>query len=610
MVTFSAMLTNIVSTVMIYGYKEIPLWMTWTVTTVYYILTPLMGLVYFLYVMSVIYDRNPIKRWQVGIGLIPGMAYILMVLFNPAGKFLFDINPVQGYTRGNLVFLTYLIFYAYCLASMVVTMKSRKLIDPKIYRILSAFPVLAVLVIIVQQIFPDIILSGSAATCALLIIYLHLQNRQITMDYLTGVPNRRDLLNMLDLRIRRYPDQPFTLLVVSIRDFRQINNACGQQKGDEFLKAICRYLCSLVQEDKVYRFSGDEFAILFTEESDQKIQNYITEILLRMEQPWRVEPYHFQISIVMGVVRKQEVGDNLEHVIDSIEYAVRQAKLGKCGKICHCDKEMLEKLERRQQIIQILKDKMEDKSFEMFYQPIYSVDTGTFLYLESLMRINHSPIGPIYPSEFIPIAEETGMISQITYIILDKVCKFINRLLKEHIPICAVHVNFSAIQFIQPRLPERVMEIIRGNGTPPSAVKIEFTESTLAENPDSVTNFALEMQKHKIVIGLDDFGTGYSNFEMVINIPFDTVKLDKGLVWAAMKNEKSASGVKNIIHAFKELGLTVIAEGVETEDQRRMVIDCGIDQIQGFYYSKPLPEEDAKEFLREKNQISPANEAG
>lgn len=610
MVTFSAMLTNIVSTVMIYGYKEIPLWMTWTVTTVYYILTPLMGLVYFLYVMSVIYDRNPIKRWQVGIGLLPGMAYILLVLFNPAGKFLFDINPVQGYTRGNLVFLTYLIFYAYCLASMVVTMKSRKLIDPKIYRILSAFPVLAVLVIIVQQIFPDIILSGSAATCALLIIYLHLQNRQITMDYLTGVPNRRDLLNMLDLRIRRYPDQPFTLLVVSIRDFRQINNACGQQKGDEFLKAICRYLCSLVQEDKVYRFSGDEFAILFTEESDQKIQNYITEILLRMEQPWRVEPYHFQISIVMGVVRKQEVGDNLEHVIDSIEYAVRQAKLGKCGKICHCDKEMLEKLERRQQIIQILKDKMEDKSFEMFYQPIYSVDTGTFLYLESLMRINHSPIGPIYPSEFIPIAEETGMISQITYIILDKVCKFINRLLKEHISICAVHVNFSAIQFIQPRLPERVMEIIRGNGTPPSAVKIEFTESTLAENPDSVTNFALEMQKHKIVIGLDDFGTGYSNFEMVINIPFDTVKLDKGLVWAAMKNEKSASGVKNIIHAFKELGLTVIAEGVETEDQRRMVIDCGIDQIQGFYYSKPLPEEDAKEFLREKNQISPANEAG
>lgn len=109
--------------------------------------------------------------------------------------------------------------------------------------------------------YPNIILSGSAATCALLIIYLHLQNRQISLDYLTNVPNRQELLNMLDLLLRRYPDKDFTLLVVSIRDFRQINNVCGQHGGDAFLKQVCAFLCSAGPKENVYRYSGDEFAL-------------------------------------------------------------------------------------------------------------------------------------------------------------------------------------------------------------------------------------------------------------------------------------------------------------------------------------------------------------
>ena len=251
--------------------------------------------------------------------------------------------------------------------------------------------------------------------------------------------------------------------------------------------------------------------------------------------------------------------------------------------------------------MQILKEKLDDRSFEMYYQPIYSVESGTFNYAESLMRMNDTPIGPVYPSEFIPIAEETGMIIDITYAVLDKVCAFVNGLMEEHIPIEAVHVNFPAVQFTQPDLEEKVMEIIRRNGTPPSAIKIEFTESTLAEKPEAVIDFAAEMAKHGIEMGLDDFGTGYSNFAMVINIPFGTIKLDKSLVWAMIGNRNSALGVKNIVRTFKELGMTVVAEGVETEEQRRMVVDSQVDQIQGFYYARPMPEEEARAFLKRKS---------
>lgn len=159
-------------------------------------------------------------------------------------------------------------------------------------------------------------------------------------------------------------------------------------------------------------------------------------------------------------------------------------------------------------------------------------------------------------------------------------------------------MNFSAIQFSQPDLARKVLEIIQRNGTPMSAIKIEFTESTLAENPQVVTDFALEMRKHGIEMGLDDFGTGYSNIATVIRIPFGTIKLDKSLVWASIDNPTSAMTIKHLVHAFRDLGMTVIAEGVETESQRQLVEDIGVEQIQGYYYSKPLPADGMEEFLK------------
>lgn len=597
MVTFCAMLTNILSTFMIYHYLKIPLWMTWTVTLIYFILTPLMGLVYFLYVVSYIYAGSIVLKRLILFGSLPGVLYTLAVLANPFTGSVFDISRAGGYTRGPLISVTYIVFYAYCAASLVVSITGRKRVERQIYGILTTFPILAVVVIVIQQLFPDIILSGSAATCALLIIYLHLQNRQISLDYLTNVPNRQELLDMLGLMIQRYPERKFTLLVVSLRDFRQINNTCGQHNGDLVLKSVCRFLCG-VDAENVYRFSGDEFALLFSGQSQEQIKQCVEQISVRMKAPWEINDYRFVLSAVMGVIHHSDRKETLENIINSIEYAVYQAKSGKYGDVCYCDQEMFSKLERRRQIIQILKEKLDDQSFEMYYQPIYSVEQGTFLFGESLMRINSTPIGPVYPSEFIPIAEETGLIIEITYVILNKVCKFINRLLESGIRVGAIHVNFSAVQFSQNGLKERVLEIIRNNRTPASAVMIEFTESTLAENPQVVTEFAMEMKKHGICMGLDDFGTGYSNIASVISIPFHTIKLDKSLVDAAMVNRISALAVKNLVRTFKELGMGVIVEGVETEEQRKLMVEFGADQIQGYYYSRPLPEEEMVEFMK------------
>lgn len=602
-VTISAMLSNILSTVMIYHYTVVPLWMTWLVTSIYFILTPLMGLVYFLYVVSVVCAEGPRLRRLILCGSIPGLLYSLLVLVNFWSKSLFDVSLADGYVRGSLISVTYIVFYLYCLASIVVTICNHKRIGREIYRILAAFPILAVIVILVQQAYPDIILSGSAATCALLLIYLHLQNKQISLDYLTGVPNHQELLNMLGYLMKKSPEKPFTLIVVSLREFRHINAAQGQQGGDRLLKSVCQFLCKVGPRENIYRFGGDEFALLFPETNEQEIRGCMAAIRRRMEAPWEIGLYRCQLSVVLGIVSRSEVGETIENVISSIEYAVMQAKTGKCGWICYCDEAMREKLERRRNIIQILRDQLVSPTFEMYYQPICSVATGEFHYAESLMRIRDSAVGPIFPSEFIPIAEEAGLIADITYIILDKVCKFQHHLLEEGLCLNSIHVNFSAAQFSQPDLADRVLQIIHSNEIPPSAIKIEFTESTLAENPQVVTDFTLRLKREGIRMGLDDFGTGYSNIATVINTPFSTIKLDKSLVWASMESSVSALAVQNLVRTFKDLGQTVIAEGVETEEQKQLVTRFGVDQIQGFYYSKPLTGEDMEAFLRKNSGV-------
>lgn len=284
---------------------------------------------------------------------------------------------------------------------------------------------------------------------------------------------------------------------------------------------------------------------------------------------------------------------SVEGLINGIEYAVYKAKASNSDIPYYCGQEMLEELRRRDKIVEILKDKIKHNSLDVFYQPIMSTKTHKFVLAESLLRIVDSPIGPIFPDEFIPIAEETGMIIEMTYQVLDKVCKFINRLENLGIELEGIHVNFSALQFNQIDLIERMSEIIERNETPYSKIKVEITESVLSKNNHLVIEFAEEMHKRGVLLGLDDFGTGYSNIGSVMDTPLDTVKIDKSIVWASANGMRSEIMLKSMTQIFHQMDLKVVAEGVETEEQNRFSEECEIDLIQGYYFARPMPEEDA-----------------
>jgi len=599
--TFLAMTSNIISTICIQNTGVIPLYVNWTVTTIYFIATPLMGVTYFYYALSILYENQPYfpKRWL--LLLLPAAVYLLMVLTNPFTGWLFSLSLAARYTQGPLIITTYIVFYIYCLFTCVTVIALGKRVDPTIRNILACFPLIAALVVIIQQIFPEIILSGSAATCALLILYLYLQNKQISIDYLLGIPNHKEFLNSLQLHIKRHRDSSFTVLLISLRNFKQVNDTYGQQNGDEFLKTICTYLRNTVKPYQLYRYNGDEFAVLIPELDKETLLRLVTAIDDRFSQPWDIRDFRCMIGMAAAVINYPKSADTMEDLINALEYTVSIAKDGKNGNICYCGPGMLDHVKRRFRVIDILKDSLTRGDFKVYYQPVWSVEKHCFTLAESLLRLPATPLGPLYPSEFIPLAEETGLIVDITYYVLDTVCRFIHDLLESGITMLeSVTVNFSGVQFSQHNPAEKVISIIESHGIPYRMIKIEITESVLAENRQELEEFIDLMHTKGVEVSLDDFGTGYCNLVSVLSMDVDVIKLDKSLLWAAQKDQKTAIMMKSLTRSVHDLGMRVVSEGVETEEQRLFAEDCCCDWIQGYYYAKPMPEDKVKTFLAER----------
>lgn len=598
LVTFLAMTSNIISTLLLYDLNSFLLLPAWITNTIYFITTPLMGFVYSLYLIVNLYEDDEFPKKLFCCMFVPALLYVLLVCINPWTHGIYSISLDQGYQQGPLILVTYLIFYLYCfIGILMVVIKGRKL-EKTVRAILFYFPLIAGLVIIAQLFAPSIILSGSAATIALLMIYLYMQNKQISIDYLTNLPNRQEFLNVLEICTKKRTQT--TVLIVSLRDFKRINDVYGQHAGNKFLITLSEYLTKefKLSNQQLFRYSGDEFAILLEHYTEDEVRIITTTIQQRMLSPWDVDVCSCLLYAAIGIVEYPSCADTLEQIINGIEFSVNLAKKDTSSHhVCYCTKEILHKIRRRQQVADILEECLKQHQFSVFYQPIYSLEHKAFTGAEALLRIPNSPLGPIYPNEFIPIAEESGLIIDMTYMVLDEVCHLLQHMKETEIPIENINVNFSTLQFIQPDLMDHVIQILKEHDIKGPMIKIEITESTLSENEDVMLSYVNSMKEFGIKFGLDDFGTGYSNTSSVLKIPFDTIKLDKSLVWGAMDNQHSAMVVRNLSRTFKDLGFTVLAEGVETQEQSQFVEDCGCTYIQGFLYAKPMNKEDFLQFM-------------
>ncbi|MCR2804552.1 putative bifunctional diguanylate cyclase/phosphodiesterase [Paenibacillus soyae] len=420
-------------------------------------------------------------------------------------------------------------------------------------------------------------------------------------DDLTGLPNRRYFARHLDMLLDGSggDQQPFALLFLDLDSFKKINDNLGHNNGDLLLKLVAERLTLCVHSSKhvVSRMGGDEFTILLKEIKSQTEAIEVAEEIIRaFDMPFVLDEYEFYITASIGIAYYPQDGRDAETLMKHADIAMYQAKdTGKNNySIFRAAKSSIgiEQLTLESSIRKAL----QNNEFLLHYQPQIDVETGRIIGTEALIRWNHPTLGLIPPGKFIPIAEETGLIVPIGEWVLRTACKQNVEWIAKGIPPMKISVNLSTRQFLKRNLVETVHNILRETGHDPKYLELEITESMTMD-----VNFAVEVlgefKKLGIPICIDDFGTGYSNLYYMKLFSIDRLKIDQSFIRDIMTDSIDADIVSTIIAMAYNLGIDVIAEGVETEEQLNYLKRLKCREVQGYYYYKPLPAEQIEQLL-------------
>jgi diguanylate cyclase (GGDEF)-like protein len=426
---------------------------------------------------------------------------------------------------------------------------------------------------------------------------------QATHDALTGLPNRSLLSDRLEqtiLMARRRRNQA-AVLFLDLDNFKVINDSLGHDIGDQLLKTIAGRLTDVVRSsDTVSRQAGDEFVTILSDLTEpENAAKVAGKIIERVSAPLVLGSHDVSITCSIGISIYPKDGDDVPALLRNADTALYRAKEhGKNG-FQFFTAEMNTRLYERMEMEHQLRLALEREEFILYYQPKVSLHTGRIVGMEALIRWHHPEKGIVAPGRFIPLAEETGLIEPIGEWVLKAVCGQSKAWRKKGLPRFPVAVNISARQFRLNTLDKLVKSTVHDAGLEPTDIELEVTESLLMLNTGSVMSILRELKDFGIGLILDDFGTGYSSLSYLKRFPFDKLKLDISFVRNITSEPDSAAIALAIIAMAHALNLKVIAEGVETEGQMRYMHRHGCDEMQGYYYSRPLPAFDFERLVLE-----------
>ncbi|AQR94919.1 EAL domain-containing protein [Clostridium saccharoperbutylacetonicum] len=411
-------------------------------------------------------------------------------------------------------------------------------------------------------------------------------------DTLTGLSNKVLFMEKLDeqLELIKSSEVEGAVIFVDLDDFKKINDVMGHKFGDELLIALSEQFKKLVEKkDTICRQGGDEFFILNPSIKENEIEAYVNKLLNLFNQGFKVQDKQISITGSIGVALYPKDGTDSDTIMKNADSAMYKAKeLGK-NRYALYDPEIYLKLQRKTAIERILRNAIENNEFSINYQPQYDAMKNEIFGFEALLRLNSKELGFISPAEFIPIAEESGYITQIGLWVIKESCLQSVKWLRGGYKFKSISINISSVDLQQPDFIEKVTDIIKETGIDTDIVEFEITETVLMQSLDLSINALNHLKSMGIRIALDDFGTGYSSLNYLRKIPINTLKIDKSFIDNIASNEKEESIINNIIQMAHTMDLKVVAEGVEIADQLSILKEKECDYIQGYYFSKPLP---------------------
>lgn len=423
-------------------------------------------------------------------------------------------------------------------------------------------------------------------------------------DALTNLPNRISLENKLSRVIDQVQteDRASAVLMLDLDNFKLINDSLGHGVGDEVLKQVAQALTAhLDQQDFIARLGGDEFIIVISPfkrnrmQGIGRIEQIAEKVKQAFSQKFNVNGRLLNAATSIGAVLIPEHGDTVDEILRRVDAALYESKRAGRNTLSVFEMAQESQMQRRFELEEQLRNALDKQAFTLYYQPKVSVSTGAIIGAEALVRWQHPTKGVISPAEFIPIAEESGLIVPLGQWILKQACQQTQswRQLGSFKGFERISVNVSSVQFNDNNFLSVIEQVLAETGLPGDMLDLEITESLLLANTETVVQKMEQLKATKVSFSIDDFGTGYSSLQYLKRLPVDTIKIDQSFVRDMLTDPDDQAIVEAILAMAKSLRLITVAEGVENAEYLALLQQLGCDEYQGYYFSRPLP---AKEF--------------
>ena len=565
------------------------------VNVLYFMSHMVVTFLFLLYVVSQVEMRETRTVLRKVILYAPLAVCLVALVLTPFYGLVFSYTSETGYASGPLHFLVYLIALGYFTWTIIYTIKFRKYLNRYFVTMIMFVAVVNVVGLVCEAIWPylsmrSFVLSISAVimcffeekTCAPIENDTNLVGR----DYLEEVGNK--------MVHNRYP---FSVILIKMSNFDALSDTFGHTNTTALANNIASCVGHRYELGRCFRISESTIAVLNTD--TKNTGNMTRELYNELSDSWEIEGMDISCDILMTYCDYPGDATDAENMTSIIRYFDKLER--NRGGIIDVDELHINEKIRIKQVENAIERGLNTNTFEVYYQPIHSLEDDTFVTAEALVRLTDPELGPISPAEFIPIAENNGTIVAIGDYVLETVCKFISENDMEELGLHYIELNLSVIQCLQKDFIENIESIVGKYNIDPKYICLEVTETASNYSP-AVFNKNLEALGEKgYSLALDDFGTGYANIERMVTSNFRIIKFDKEMTQYSYSEERLQNVFEKLQNVVHSMDSQVVAEGVETKDQYEYLKEIGCDYIQGYYFSRPVPEAEFVEFIKANN---------
>lgn len=562
-------------------------------TTIFYLFQALLPYALLCYIMT-LHDNKLISVKKM---LLAGLATILLasiVLTNPFTEKLFYFDVSAGYVEGPWYRLMYYSALFHLAVILILVISWRKEFGPQKTKVILDILILCGCGVVIQLLHYPLLMTGFGMSLGILALFLTINNPNANRDSLTGVYNHLYLTRRSDELIAA--GKSFHIITIYLYQLKHINKVAGVEGGDYILQLTAKKLEELCGS-RVFRITGKRFLVLTM--SLQEYEYYITQIKKMFETDMQLDADSSKPAtpvILSGIVHGQKLGTS-GLMLEYAEYLESLSMQNGMIEVIQDDQQTMDGFLYNKKVEQYLHTAIAQDLFEVYYQPVYSTEKNDFVTLEALSRLHHPELGWIAPDVFIQIAEKNHMIEQITDLQFKRVCMFINEhrdLMKK---LFNIKVNLSSLDLMRSDCSSHFIRMMDDMDIHHDWIQFEITETVATEYNAGLGMVIDGFMAAGVRLCLDDFGSGYANLNTVMRLPFSAIKIDRTLLFDICNDKKRAMFYQSIVETFHRMGYSIVTEGVETEEEMSLLSSWGVDMIQGYYFSRPLPVDELLKLL-------------